>query len=146
MCQIDAKYIYRLYYIYIYIMNKKERSNYYKQWYEKNKEELKEKRKAYSERQLENATKYYWKNKETILEKNSKKKIETSIYYKQWYEKKKEKLNIEKFGEYAFNVKKYKKPKPIYEYNNNNSKYDYEKSDDKKIDYYIKPKSFLLFG
>ena len=67
----------------------------------------KEKRREYclknKDRINQKAKEYYWKNRQHILEKNKMKKLYTNEYYKEWYQKNRDQVNLIR---YSRNVKK----------------------------------------
>ena len=55
---------------------------------------IKKEEEAKIERLRKNARKYYWMNRDKILEKRKENKLYTNEYYKNWYNKNRVEVNI----------------------------------------------------
>ncbi len=108
-------------------MDQKEKN---KEYYEKNKEDILQKRKEYHENNKENRKEYYEKNKEDILQKQKEYYEENKDKIKEYNENNKEKIK-EQHKKYAENNKE-----KIKEYREKNK----EKIQEKKKEYHEKNK------
>ena len=87
--------------------------NLYQKLLDKQKLKKQENYKRNYENQKQRSREYYWKNKEYVLERQRTKKFQTSQYYKEWYQKNRDKVNIKRYGKKPTNYDKrlYVEPK-----------------------------------
>jgi hypothetical protein len=110
-------------------MTKEERKEYNKQWYQKNKERIKQFRQYHKEIRKKSQKEYYEKNKKRILNqkkqygKNNKERIKK--YKKQYCEKNKEKISQNKKQYYQNHKEEKKQYGKIYKQNNKEKIYKY---------------------
>jgi len=65
------------------------------------------------EKQKERARKYYWDNRNYVLERNQIKKFQTQEYYKEWYQKNKDQVNQVRYGKRTKGIVDSKEKKTI---------------------------------